>query len=93
MSRHVSKVEMEAFCERTGSAEGMAFIGAHIAICRLCRELFREVLQERRSTSGKRFSIGPAFWLKHEHLEYEQTVSYADQLMDSDEREIPSKST
>src|SRR4029078_12508056 len=91
MARHVSRVEIEAFRERTVSAEGMTFVGEHIAGCRLCRELFREVLQERRSTAGKALSIGPAFWLKDEHLEYEQIVSYADQLMDSDERELYSE--
>ena len=69
----------------------MTFVGEHIAGCRLCRELFREVLQERGSTAGKALSIGPAFWLKDEHLEYEQIVSYADQLMDSDERELYSE--
>ena len=51
-------------------------------------------MQHRPAVAGQRgvadlsFSLAPEFWLRHEHLDYEQLVEMADDNLDAADREL-----
>jgi hypothetical protein len=88
MLEHIPKSLMEQFRDRSLDAAALSAISAHLESCAKCYELFREAFHGKSGNASAWFSLSSESWLKGEHLEYEQIVSYADGAMDKEDREI-----
>ena len=58
----------------------------HLADCSECHRLLVSSLRERRLETPS-FTLAPEFWLRHEHIDYDQLVELADGRLDTTERE------
>ncbi|PYS25454.1 MAG: hypothetical protein DMF72_01645 [Acidobacteria bacterium] len=63
-------------------------IAEHLAACQTCHQLFVETLRSQKGSSGLRFTLALEYWLRHEHVEYDQLVAIADNKLDKTDREI-----
>src|SRR5262249_7925693 len=88
MSEHISKILIEQFRDRSLDAPTLSAITLHLEDCANCYELFREAFREKRANAPVSFNLSSETWLKDEHLEYEQMVSYVDAILEPEDREI-----
>ena len=88
MSDHISPTLMKEFRARTLENRQIIEIGEHLASCAGCRRLFHEVVSSSKDFAPVSFDLSPAAWLRQEHIEYEQLVSYVEDRFDETEREI-----
>src|SRR6185369_2384343 len=88
MSDHIPKSLIEQFRDRSLDAAALSAISAHLESCARCYELFREAFRNKSGNAAPWFSLSSESWLKEEHLEYEQIVSYTDGALDEEDREI-----
>lgn len=88
ISEHISVARMEKFCARASDDAELIAIAEHLAVCEDCQRLCHEVFARRRDFDPIVFSIAPETILRHEHLSYEQLVSYAEHRFERDERDL-----
>lgn len=88
MAEHITKPEIERFSVSPLPDQRLEIIAKHLAECEACHQLLSETLRSQRGTEGLKFTLAPEFWFRHEHLDYEQLVSIADNTLDATEREI-----
>src|SRR5262245_16072991 len=91
MPEHFSKSLIEQFRDRSLDVSTMSAISAHLEACVECYELFRKAFRAKKGGATARFTLSSAVWLKDEHIEYEQIVSYEDGSLDAEDREILDK--
>src|SRR5262245_41601385 len=91
MPEHFSKSLIEQFRDRSLDVSTLSAIAAHLESCVECYELFREAFRDKKGGATARFTLSSAVWLKDEHIEYEQIVSYVDGSLDAEDREILDK--
>lgn len=60
----------------------------HLTECRACHQLFADTLGNQRGSAPVRFSLEPEYWLRHDHLDFEQLVAIADEKLDATDREM-----
>lgn len=88
MAEHLSQTQLERFAiGRLAEAEPIVMAN-HLATCDTCHQGLAETLKRHRGSEGISFTLAPEFWLKHEHLDYEQLSALADNKLDATEREI-----
>lgn len=88
MSEHVTERQMKRFVVSALPEPELVVIAKHLSDCETCQELLSETLRRQRGSEGVRFTLAPEFWLKHEHVDYEQLVDIADDKLDATDREI-----
>lgn len=88
MTEHVSTSRMERFCLSGLPEADLAEITEHLTQCQPCHELFADTLKTQRGASPIRFTLEPEFWLKDEHVDFDQLVAIADNKLDKTDREI-----
>ena len=88
MTEHVSTSRMERFCLSGLPEADLAVITEHLTQCQPCHELFADTLKTQRGASPIRFTLEPEFWLKHEHVDFDQLVALADNKLDTTDREM-----
>ena len=88
MNDHVSTHQMERFCVSALPEDELVVIARHLSDCDSCHQLLSATLRSMRGTEGVRFTLAPEFWLRHEHLDYEQLVGIAENTLDATDREI-----
>ena len=88
MSTHVSGSQMERFVVGAVEDVDLVSIATHLADCELCDEAFVEELRSRVGAGPFMFSLEPEFWFRHDHLEFEDLVSIADEMLDDELKEI-----
>ena len=88
MSDHISKSLMEQFRDRSLDVSILSYISAHLESCVDCYELFREAFRDKSENAPVWFSLSSSGWMRDEHLEYEQIVSYVDGRLNDEDREI-----
>jgi hypothetical protein len=88
MSDHISKSLIEQFRDRSLDVTILSDISAHLESCDKCYELFREAFRVKRENAPLSFSLSSSRWLKDEHFDYEQLVSYVDGNPGDEDREI-----
>jgi hypothetical protein len=88
MFDHNPDKQMEGFCARALKVSEMTAIAEHIASCSACQRLFQETLKRERGDKPVSISLSPADWFRHEHLDYEQLESYAENRLDPEETAI-----
>lgn len=85
MTDHVSTSNMRLFCARALPEVDLIEIARHLADCSQCHRLLVSSLREK-GFETPRFTLAPAFWLRHEHIDYDQLVDLADDRLDASER-------
>jgi len=88
MSEHVPKSQIERFAVSALPEHELATIGKHLAECEGCHQAFSDTLRRQRGTEGIKFTLAPEFWLRHDHLDYERLVAFAENKLDAAEREV-----
>jgi hypothetical protein len=63
-------------------------VAKHLAQCETCHQLFSDTLRRQRGSEGVSFTLAPEFWLRHEHLDYEQLVGLAEKTLDTTDHEV-----
>ncbi len=77
---------MKLFSARALPQAELGAIGQHLADCPECHGLLVESLRERGNEPST-FTLAPEYWLRHEHLDYDQLVELSEGRLDADERE------
>jgi hypothetical protein len=88
MIGHVSTEKMERFCARILPETELTAVAAHVARCEECHGQFINTLGRQRDGSPLSFTLSPEFWVRHEHIDYEQLVNLADNNLDTADREL-----
>jgi hypothetical protein len=93
MFNHIPDEQMEAFCARALKVPEMAETAEHIAACSRCQWRFQETLKRERERGDKpaSVSLSLADWFRHEHLDYDQLESFAENRLDAEETAIAAK--
>lgn len=77
---------MRLFSDKALPQAELTAIGRHVADCPECHGLLVSSLREGDSKPPS-FTLAPEFWLRHEHLDYDQLVELSEDRLDADERE------
>src|SRR5258708_7037852 len=88
MTDQVSGAQMELFARSVLPGGETDSICEHLMTCEACHQLFVEALRRQKDSTGLSFTISPESLLRHEHIEYEQLVGFADNKLDATDREI-----
>ncbi len=88
MTEHIRNQKMRAFCAHALENAEMVEIAEHLAACPECRQLFQGASQEMNDARPASLSLSPELLFRHEHLEFDQLVSLADNNLDDEDREI-----
>jgi hypothetical protein len=88
MTEHISESRIERFCISALPEEEVVTIANHLAQCQTCHQSFAEALRRRRGSEGVSFTLAPEFWLRHEHIDYEQLVGLVENKLAAADREI-----
>jgi hypothetical protein len=88
MTEHIHSLEMRAFCARALENAEMTEIAEHLAACPECRRLFQGVFQEMNDHQPVSLNLSPELLFRHEHLDFDQLVSLADDNLDDEDKEI-----
>ncbi|MGH9971491.1 MAG: zf-HC2 domain-containing protein [Pyrinomonadaceae bacterium] len=87
-TEHISESIMERFCVRTLSETELTRVARHLTGCPDCNAEFVSTLRRQREIADLSFTLAPEFWLRHEHLDYDQLVDLADNRLDTTDREL-----
>lgn len=88
MSTHVSRSQLERFAVDAIEDDELVSVATHVADCESCHEAFVEELRGRVGAGPFTFSLEPEFCFRHDHLEFEDLVSIADETVDDELKEI-----
>jgi putative zinc finger protein len=79
---------MKRFCVRAFPLSELTSIAGHLAACPPCHEEFIQTLRSQRGSTPLRITLAPEYWLRHDHIVYEQLVELADNTLTDTEREM-----
>jgi hypothetical protein len=79
---------MKRFCVRALPVSELTSIAGHLAACPPCHEEFTQALRSRRESAPLSITLAPEYWLRHDHVVYEQLVELADNTLNATEREM-----
>jgi len=88
MTEHVTTAQMEQFCVGALPKAELASISEHLTHCPVCHELFADTLKRQQGSGRISFTLAPEFWLRHEHVDFEQLVAIADNQLEETDREM-----
>lgn len=87
-TEHISISQMERFSLSALTQGELTSISQHLVDCQTCHRVFVATLRRQKGSSGLSFTLAPEFWLRHEHVDYDQLVALADGTLDAADREI-----
>jgi hypothetical protein len=87
-TEHISESTMERFCMRALTENELTTVARHLTGCPDCQAEFVSTIRRQRQGSDLSFTLAPEFWLRHEHLDYEQLVHLADNKLEETDREL-----
>ena len=88
MFNHIPDEQLEVFCARALKVSEMIETAEHIAACSRCQWRFQETLKREREDKLASISLPLADWFRHEHLDYDQLESFAENRLDAEDTEI-----
>jgi predicted anti-sigma-YlaC factor YlaD len=88
MIEHIRSQKMRAFCARALENAEMTEIAEHLAACPECRPLYQGVFQEMNDHQPVSLNLSTELLFRHEHLDFDQLVSLADDNLDDEDKEI-----
>jgi hypothetical protein len=83
MTEHISTSKMELFCARGLPETELATVARHTASCSDCGQQFVSTLRRQKGATPLSFTLAPEFWLRHEHVDYDQLVELGDARLDA----------
>lgn len=87
-TEHVSESIMERFSMRTLSETELTNVARHLTGCPNCQAQLVSTLRRQREVGDLSFTLAPEFWIRHEHVDYEQLLEYAERKLDATDREL-----
>jgi hypothetical protein len=87
-TEHVTTSKMELFCARVLDEAELLTIARHLSICADCGQQLVATLGRQNVGTTVSFTLAPEFWLRHEHLDYEQLVEFTENKLDAADREL-----
>lgn len=87
-NEHISESTMERFSVRALSENELTNVARHLTGCPDCQAAFVSTLRRQRANADLSFTLAPEFWLRNEHLAYEQMVELAESTLDAADREV-----
>jgi hypothetical protein len=87
-TEHISESIMERFCMRALTENELTMVAGHLTGCPDCQAEFVSTLRRQREVTDLSFTLAPEFWLRHEHLDYDQLVDLGDDKLDAADREL-----
>lgn len=87
-TEHISESIMERFSVRNLSESELTNVARHVTRCPDCQAEFVSSLRRQRGDADLSFTLAPECWLRHEHLDYEQLVEFAEGTLDATNREL-----
>src|SRR5689334_16332144 len=88
MSIHLSRSQLERFTVGAIEDDELVSVASHVADCDSCHDAFVEKLRRRVGAGPFTFSLEPEFCFRHDHLQFEDLVSIADETVDDELKEI-----
>jgi len=88
MAEHLSKSQVELVSAKVMPEAELNVAAKHLAECATCRQLLEKTVQDHKSSERLAFTVAPEFWIRHDHLEYERLLGYADQTLEATEKEV-----
>lgn len=88
MSEHVTTLKMELFCARALDESEQNSIAPHLSECSDCAQQLVATLGRQKGTTRTSFTLAPEFWLRHQHIDYEQLVEFTDNKLQAADREL-----
>ncbi len=88
MPDHLTRSDIEAFYSRKASSLKLGYFARHLSTCLACRSLYDDVTAQGQLTGGLTFYLSEASGLWSEHPQYEDKTAYANNALDTEEREI-----
>jgi hypothetical protein len=88
MTEHVTSAKMQLFFARALDESEQSWIARHLSECSDCEQQLVDTLRQQKGTTHVSFTLAPEFWLRHEHLAYEQLVEFTDNKLDAPDREL-----
>ena len=88
MPDHLTRSDIEAFYSRKVSSLKRGYFARHLSTCLACRSMYDEATAQGQLTEGLTFYLSEASGLWSEHLQYEDKTAYANNALDTEEREI-----
>ncbi len=73
---------------RTLSETERTDVARHLTGCPDCQAQLVSTLRRQREVGDLSFTLAPEFWIRHEHVDYEQLVEYAERKLDATDREL-----
>jgi len=87
-TEHLAETTMERFCMRALSENELTTATGHLAECPDCEAKFVSTLRRQRVLGELSFTLAPEFWLRHEHLDYEQLLAFVENTLDASAHEL-----
>ena|ERR1700687_2027196 len=88
MVEHLTASKMERFSLSALPEVELASITDHLTECQPCHELFAETLRRQRGSEPITFSLEPEYWLRHDHVDFDQLVEIVDNKLDATDQEM-----
>ncbi len=88
MTEHISTAKMELFGARGLEEAELSKVARHIVDCSDCSRQFVSTLSRQKGATAVRFTLAPEFWLRHEHIDYERLVEFADDRLEAADHEL-----
>jgi len=88
MIEHIHSQKIRAFCARALENAEMTEVAEHLSACLECRRHFQGVFQEMNDHRPVSLNLSPELLFRHEHLDFDQLVSLADDNLDDEDKEI-----
>lgn len=88
MTEHLSTSKTEHFCTRALPGRELATLARHLVTCSDCHQELVATLGRQRGDEPLNFTLAPEFWLRHDHIDYEQLVELAENELDTTDREL-----
>lgn len=88
MTEHLSKSIIQRLFSRALQGTELTSVVGHLAQCRECHQQFVATLGRYRGIMPFSFTLAPEFWLRHDHIDYEQLVELAENKLDTTDREL-----
>src|SRR6266496_868861 len=88
MSEHITTSRLQRFRVRALPVGELTSIAEHLDVCPSCNHQFTDMLRSQRGSEQLKITLAPEFWLRHEHVDFDQLVAIANNKVDETDREM-----
>ena len=88
MSEHLTKTQIIQLSAKTLPKKQLSIAGAHLSDCAICLQQFQLGFQRLYGGEGGSFTLESEYWFRHDHLQFEDLVKFADNALGSSEKKV-----